>query len=51
VGVLVPLPRLLGADRQLRVDFFSGANPAFGYARSQTYSLRLVAAGANFIVY
>jgi hypothetical protein len=51
VGVLVPMPRLLGSDRQLRVDFFSGANPAFGYARSQTYSLRLVGATATFVVY
>jgi hypothetical protein len=51
VGVLVPLPRLLGADRQLRIDFISGANEAFGYARSQTSSFRLVGAGATFVVY
>ena len=48
VGFLIPLPRLLGAERQLRIDVVSGANPVSGYARSQTYSFRVVPLSAAF---
>ena len=48
LGFLIPLPRLLGADRQLRIDIVTGTNPVSGYARSQTTSYRLVASNMTF---
>jgi hypothetical protein len=47
IGVLIPLPRILGSDRRLRIDYRSGANPTSGFQRSQSFSFRLVGGNAS----
>ena len=41
IGAGIPLPRFLGGDRRLYLQYADGANPASGYAITRTFQVRL----------